>query len=209
MRISSWSYDMDGHAKKCVERYCELANETTQQYYKVSTPCIDDHHFKEEESKSVGQLSKVCSQIVLKCLYLARVGRPDILWFVNELARSITIWTTIISFDLLHSSYMWIQTVLSCGEHCQTMQIGTVSRLRFYRRSWGLKKNYFRWNIVRFFKGIRLFWSVGCVRNKLQFRTVNRIRNHILGRRIEFGWYSRTWFMGSDRCSSSQKHVSE
>ena len=29
--ISSWSYDMEGHAKKCVERYCELANKTTQQ----------------------------------------------------------------------------------------------------------------------------------------------------------------------------------
>ena len=42
--ISSWSYDM-GHAKKCVERYCELANKTTQQVYKVATPCIDDHQF--------------------------------------------------------------------------------------------------------------------------------------------------------------------
>ena len=80
---------MEGHAKKCVERYCE----TTQQLYKVSTPCIDDHQFKEEELKSVGELSKVCSQIVLKCLYLARVGRPDILWSVNKLARSITKWT--------------------------------------------------------------------------------------------------------------------
>ena len=60
--ISSWSYDMEGHAKKCVERYCELANRTTQQLYKVSTPGIDDHHFKEEELKSVGELSKVCSQ---------------------------------------------------------------------------------------------------------------------------------------------------
>ena len=54
IRISSWSYDMVGHAKMCVERYCELANKTTQQLYKVSTPCIDDHHFKEEETKSVG-----------------------------------------------------------------------------------------------------------------------------------------------------------
>ena len=53
LRISSWSYDMEGHAKKCVERYCELSNKTTQQLYKVSTPCIDDHHFKEEELKSV------------------------------------------------------------------------------------------------------------------------------------------------------------
>ena len=74
IRISSWSYDMAGHAKKCVERYCELANRTTQQLYKVSTPCIDDHHFKEEALKSVGELSKVCSQIVLKCLYLPRIA---------------------------------------------------------------------------------------------------------------------------------------
>ena len=45
---------------------------------------------KEEELKSVGEFSKVCSQIVL---YLARIGRPDILWSVNKLARSITKWT--------------------------------------------------------------------------------------------------------------------
>ena len=67
LRISSWSYDMAGHAKKCVERCCELANKRTQQLYKVSTSCIDDHHFKEEETKSVGELSNTCSQIVLKC----------------------------------------------------------------------------------------------------------------------------------------------
>ena len=51
--ISSWSCDMEGHAKKCVERYCELANKTTQQWHRVATPCIDDHHFKEEEMESV------------------------------------------------------------------------------------------------------------------------------------------------------------
>ena len=56
---------------------CELANKTTQHLFKVSTPCIDDHHFKEEEMKSVGEVSQVCSQIILKCLYLARIGRPD------------------------------------------------------------------------------------------------------------------------------------
>ena len=89
--ISSWSHDMEGHAEKCVERYCEIANKTTQQLYKVSTLCIDDHHYKEEELKSVGELSKVYPQIGLKCLYLARIGRRDILWSV--LARSITKWT--------------------------------------------------------------------------------------------------------------------
>ena len=62
-RISSWSYDMEGHAKKCVERYCELANRTTQQLYKVATPCLDDHRFEEEEMGSVGELPKVCLSI--------------------------------------------------------------------------------------------------------------------------------------------------
>ena len=38
LRISSWSYDMAGHAKKCVERYCELANETTQQLLQSIKP---------------------------------------------------------------------------------------------------------------------------------------------------------------------------
>ena len=51
--ISSWSYDMEGHARKCEERYCELANKTTQQIYKVATPCMDDHQFEEEENGSV------------------------------------------------------------------------------------------------------------------------------------------------------------
>ena len=57
--ISSCSYDMEGHAKRCVERHCEFANKTTEQLYKAATPCI-----------------------------LARIGRPDILWSANELARA-------------------------------------------------------------------------------------------------------------------------
>ena len=58
--ISSWSYDMEGHAKKCVERCCELANKTTQQLFQVSTPCIDDHHFKKRRIQ-------ICWRIVKKC----------------------------------------------------------------------------------------------------------------------------------------------
>ena len=84
------SYDVEGHARKCVERYCELANKKVEQFYKASSPCFDDHQFKQEELESVGELSEVCSQIVSKRLYLARIGRPDILWSVNKLARSVT-----------------------------------------------------------------------------------------------------------------------
>ena len=49
------------------------SNKTTQQLYKVATPCMDDHQLQEQENESVGELSTVCSQIVLKCLYLARI----------------------------------------------------------------------------------------------------------------------------------------
>ena len=54
-----------------------------------STPCLDDHHFKKEELDSVGELSRECSQISLKCLHLARTGRSDVLWSVNKLARAV------------------------------------------------------------------------------------------------------------------------
>ena len=64
-----------------------------EQLYKVSSLCMDDHQFKQEELESVGEFSEVCSQLVLKCLYLARIGRLDILWSVNKLARSVTKWT--------------------------------------------------------------------------------------------------------------------
>ena len=92
-KTSAWSYDMEGHARKCVERYYELANKKTEQLYKDSHPCLDDHQIKNEELENKGELSEVCSHIVLKCLYLARIGRPDILWSVNKLARSVTKWT--------------------------------------------------------------------------------------------------------------------
>ena len=65
LNISTWSHDTEGHANKCAERCCELASKTTQQLYKVSTPCLDDRQFKEEGWKSVGELSNVGSQVVL------------------------------------------------------------------------------------------------------------------------------------------------
>ena len=60
---------------------------------KKSSPCLDDHQFKQEEVEYVGELAEVCSQISLNCLYSVRIGRPDIFWSVNKLARAVTKWT--------------------------------------------------------------------------------------------------------------------
>ena len=83
---------MTGHAEQCVLRYCELANRNAKDRPKVETPCIDDHHINPEDTQITGMLAPVCSRIVLKCLYLARMGRPDLLYTVNQLARAITKW---------------------------------------------------------------------------------------------------------------------
>ena len=67
--VSAYTQVKNGRCSHNIENSQIGANKTTQQLYKVSTPCIDDHHFKEEEMKSVGELSNTCSQIVLKCLH--------------------------------------------------------------------------------------------------------------------------------------------
>ena len=54
--------------RKSALRDCQVANKKTEQLHKVSSPCLDDHHFKKEELESVGELSDVCSQIVLNLL---------------------------------------------------------------------------------------------------------------------------------------------
>ena len=70
-QTAAWSCDMERHAHVSVEQYFELANKKTEQLYKVSSPCLDDHQFKQEELKSVGELSEVCSQ---KCLEMLALG---------------------------------------------------------------------------------------------------------------------------------------
>ena len=108
---------------------------------KVATPCMDHHQFKEKEkNESVGGLSTVCLQIV----YLARIGRLDIVWSVNKLARhqmDQSLRQTLGAFDLAHSSFKWIPAILLCGKHSTTMQTWIVSRLWFCWRLWRFNIN--------------------------------------------------------------------
>ena len=120
--------------------------------------CLHDHHFIEEELKSLGELSNVCSWIVLKCLYLARTGGLDIL--VREQTCLCyqkvdqSLWQTLSTFDIIHASYKWIQTILSCGKHSTTMQMGTVWGLwycqRFRRLEFNIRRNsvlFWKWHV--------------------------------------------------------------
>ena len=129
---------------------------TTQQLYKVSTPCLHDYHF---QRRRISKSRRIVKSMLSNCSEMLALGKNWTTWYfmVSEQACTIdhdmdqSLWQTIISFDLLYSSHMWIQTILSCGKHCQTKLIGTVSRLRFRKRSLGFEI-YIKWDIVRFRK---------------------------------------------------------
>ena len=144
--ISSWSYDLEGHAKKCVEIYCELANKTTQQLHKVAPPCMDDHQFKEEK-KWVSR--RIVYSLLTNCSQMSVSGSYWETWhFVvceqtcacdHKMDKSL--WQTLGAFDLVHSSRKWVPTILLCGKHTTTLSIGSISRLWFCRRPRTLKIN--------------------------------------------------------------------
>ena len=95
---------------------------------------LNDHHFKKEELESVGDLSKVCSQIVLKCLYLARIGRTDILWAVNKLARSVTKWTRACDRRLVRL-ISYIHHTSDHRQYCQVSNTAQHCRLGLFQDS--------------------------------------------------------------------------
>jgi len=115
-KTQGYHYDMCGHAQQCVERYCELAKVTESTLKQVETPCIDDHMLQPEDFEKPGKLAPVAARIVLKFLYLARMGRPDLYWTVNVLARAVTKWTQACDKRLyrltcyVHHTKAWTQT---------------------------------------------------------------------------------------------------
>ena len=60
---------------------------------KFPTPCVDDCQLAPEDFKVKGALEAYASSIVLKCLWFARLTRPDLYWTINNLARSISKWS--------------------------------------------------------------------------------------------------------------------
>ena len=71
VRESSLSYDMEGHAQKCVEHLCELAHMTTDHLHKVPTRCLDDHE-KNRRSGSCARVVRDQLSIVLKMLVFGK-----------------------------------------------------------------------------------------------------------------------------------------
>ena len=115
--VKGYQYDMTGHAEQCVQRYLELAKLDRKTLKKVATPCMDDHQFAPEDFENKGSLSPVASQILFEILYLARMGRPDLLWSVNDLARHVTKWSVACD-KRLHRLISYTECTKDWVQHC-------------------------------------------------------------------------------------------
>ena len=71
-----------------------------------------------------------CSEM----LYLARTGRPDILWSVNKLARSITKWTTACDRRLSHL-ISYIHNTCEYKQYCHVGNTAKQCRLGLFQDS--------------------------------------------------------------------------
>ena len=170
--IFSWS--MEGHAKKCLERHCELANKTPQQLYKVATPCLDDHQINEEELASAGESSK---HMLSHCLEMPVFSH--ILWSVNKRARAITKWTRACDERLVRL----ISSIHHTSEFKQSCHVETLHNnvgWDFFRTLIFLEilktQNQHQEDSCAYSVVIHLFQQVGCASNKHLSHTVQRMR---------------------------------
>ena len=122
-------------------------------------------------------MSKVCSHIVLKCSYLARIGGPDTLWSVNKLARSVTKWTgacdrrsaRLISFIHHTSDYRQYCHVRNAAQHGRSGQFQNSDFDCDLEDSKSTSRG------ISCIFGSRVEHSsslVGCARNRRQYPTV-------------------------------------
>ena len=45
---------------------------------------MDDHQMVPEDFEKKGKLSPACAEIVLRCLHMARLEQPEILWTLKQ-----------------------------------------------------------------------------------------------------------------------------
>ena len=90
---AAWSCDLERHPQNALR---DIANWRKRRPSSYTTFLVLAWMITISRRKNLKQLkmfSEVCSRIALTFLYLARIGRPDIQWSVNKLARSVTTWT--------------------------------------------------------------------------------------------------------------------
>ena len=137
-----------------------------EQLYKGSSPCLDDHQFRQDELESVGELSQVCSQIAVTCLYLSRTDKLS----------TVTKWTQacdrrlarLISFNHHINNFRKYCHVGRIAQHCR---FGLFEDSDFAGDLEDSKLNLWGESSVSS-EAEQVSPSVGCARNKHEYPTV-------------------------------------
>ena len=112
-------------SKKYVERYCELANKKVEQLHKVSHPCLwMIINSSRKNSKLLENGQKFVRKWSWNACSFARIGRLDILWTVNKLARSVAKWTQACDRRLARP----ISSIHHAGDHRQYCHVGSTAK---------------------------------------------------------------------------------
>ena len=83
-------YDTSDFAQTCVDTYLELC---PCQLKGVTTPFLDDATLPVDQWETRGTLQPAAARILMKCLWLARLCRADLVHPITVLARKITFWS--------------------------------------------------------------------------------------------------------------------
>ena len=124
--ISSWPYDMEGHAKKCVEIFCEL-DYTKSQLHALTTINPKKKNWDLLENCPKSLLTHCFSKMLV---FRAHCG-PNILWFVNKLARSITKWARACDTRLARLISYILKQYCHAGNTAQQCRSGLFQGLDF------------------------------------------------------------------------------
>ena len=127
VKTVAWSFDMEGHARKCVERYCELANKKVEQLYKVWSPLLA---WSSSQAGRTWISWRMMTRMLTNCFEMLALGTNWTTWHsvVGQQACEISykmnsgMWQTIcrlISYNHHTNDYRQFCHVGSTAQHCR------------------------------------------------------------------------------------------
>ena len=132
---------------------------------------------------------------MLKCLYLARIGRPHILWSVNKLARSVTKWTACdkrlarLIAEIHHTNdYRQYCHVGNTVQHCRLGLFQDSDYVGDLQDS----KSTSGWCLVYFWKSNFCPSQLDVQETNFGFAQLYRIRSRFSGCWTTYGWVTRS-----------------
>ena len=88
---SQVSFNMEDYSQQCCDLY--LSIEGSKPLKRVPTPFVPDGSLTVEDDEIKGALAPNAAKMLMKCLWLARLSRPDLLKPINDLASCIQNWS--------------------------------------------------------------------------------------------------------------------